>query len=96
MDRVREWISDNLRYILLGLAVILLIVIAFFAVRLIQELAPAMKNRSRQRDRQRVEQSLYRRVAGRIFPLTRNDQNILNLMTEYFTALQNKDMDTLR
>ena len=25
----REWISDNLRYILLGLAVILLIVIAF-------------------------------------------------------------------
>ena len=35
MDNFREWLSDNLRYILLGLAVLLVVVIAFFAIRLI-------------------------------------------------------------
>lgn len=35
MDNFREWLSDNLRYILLGLSVLLVVVIAFFAIRLI-------------------------------------------------------------
>lgn len=35
LDNFREWLSDNLRYILLGLAVLLVVVIAFFAIRLI-------------------------------------------------------------
>jgi len=37
VDDFREWLSDNLRYILLGMAVILVLVIAFFAVRLVTE-----------------------------------------------------------
>ena len=36
MDNFREWLSDNLRYILLGLAVILLLIIAFFAIKLVR------------------------------------------------------------
>ena len=96
MDRVREWISDNLRYILLGLAVILLIVIAFFAVRLIQGIGsgneePQQTERQTESGTESVSES-----SGEDLSLTRNDQNIVNLMTEYFTALQNKDMDTLR
>lgn len=35
LDNFREWLSDNLRYILLGLAVLLVVVIAFFTIHLI-------------------------------------------------------------
>ncbi len=35
LDDFREWLSDNLRYILLGLAVILIVVIGFCVVRLV-------------------------------------------------------------
>lgn len=35
LDDFREWLSDNLRYILLGLAIILIVVIGFCVVRLI-------------------------------------------------------------
>ena len=35
LDNVREWISDNLRYILLGLAIVLIVVIGFCVVRLV-------------------------------------------------------------
>lgn len=35
LDDFREWLSDNLRYILLGLAVILIVVIGFCVVKLI-------------------------------------------------------------
>ena len=35
LDDFREWLSDNLRYILLGLAVVLILVIGFCVVRLI-------------------------------------------------------------
>ena len=37
MDNFREWISDNLRYILLGLAGILVLVIVIFAARWIKD-----------------------------------------------------------
>lgn len=35
LDRFREWLSDNLRYILLGLAVLLIIIIGVCVVRLV-------------------------------------------------------------
>ena len=35
LDNVREWVSDNLRYILLGLAVVLVLIIGFCVFRLI-------------------------------------------------------------
>lgn len=35
LDDFREWLSDNLRYILLGLAILLIFVIAFCVVRLV-------------------------------------------------------------
>ena len=95
MDRIREWISDNLRYILLGLAVILLIVIAFFAVRLIQGIG-SKDEKPQQTERQTEDGTEAAPESTGDLSQTRNDQNILNLLTEYFTALQNKDMDTLR
>lgn len=36
MDNFREWLSDNLRYILLGLAIILVLGVSIFVVRLVR------------------------------------------------------------
>ena len=33
MDDFREWLSDNLRYILLGLAIIAVLLVLFFGIR---------------------------------------------------------------
>ena len=33
MDDFREWVSDNLRYMLLGLAIIIVLVLLFFGIR---------------------------------------------------------------
>ncbi|HIX29087.1 MAG TPA: SH3 domain-containing protein, partial [Candidatus Blautia stercoravium] len=33
LDNFREWLSDNLRYILLGLAILLVLVLLFFGVK---------------------------------------------------------------
>ena len=35
LDNFREWLSDNLRYILLGLVVVLIVVIGFCVVKLV-------------------------------------------------------------
>ena len=35
LDDIREWISDNLRYILLGVAALLIVLMVFFVVRLV-------------------------------------------------------------
>ncbi|MDD3277908.1 MAG: hypothetical protein PHG16_03340 [Lachnospiraceae bacterium] len=34
-DKFREWLSDNLRYILLGVAILIVLVLVFFGVRLL-------------------------------------------------------------
>ena len=33
MDDFREWLSDNLRYIMLGLGIVLVLAILFFGIR---------------------------------------------------------------
>lgn len=38
MDNIREWISDNLRYILLGVALIVVIILAVTGIRAISHL----------------------------------------------------------
>ena len=35
LDNFREWLSDNLRYILLGLAILIVLVILFFGIKAI-------------------------------------------------------------
>ena len=38
MDDFREWLSDNLRYFMLGFGILALIVLIFFGIRLISNL----------------------------------------------------------
>ena len=33
LDNFREWLSDNLRYILLGLAILIVLVLLFFGIK---------------------------------------------------------------
>ena len=35
LDNFREWLSDNLRYILLGLAILIALVVLFFGIKAI-------------------------------------------------------------
>ena len=80
VDDFREWLSDNLRYILLGLAIIIVLVIAFFAVRFVTDRlggdsdikqteavteAPAQQQDLRQRQRRRRQQLQRQRIRFR-------------------------------
>ncbi len=96
MDRIREWISDNLRYILLGLAVILLIVIAFFAVRLIQGIGSDKEEEPPQTEVQTEDTAEDDSKEEGDLSLVRNEAGVYELISSYFTALEDKDMDALR
>ena len=82
MDDFREWLSDNLRYILLGLGVVLILVIAFFAVRLVTGLGSPQKEKETEitteagTDAQQEEQAQDQAEES---DLVRNDPDILNL-----------------
>lgn len=95
LDEFREWLSDNLRYILLGLAAVLILVIAFFAFRLIrgigspkkaEPVTEAMTEGQTEGQAVPVENELVKEAA---------DSQIHQLITKYYTALVAKDYDTL-
>lgn len=97
MDDFREWLSDNLRYILLGLAVILLLIIAFFAIKLVrgigssktgepetQAVTEAATEAAKTDD---TENKLVKETA---------DSELQQLVTQYYTAVAAQDYDTLQ
>lgn len=99
MDDFREWLSDNLRYILLGLGVILILVIAFFAVRLVKGLGSPKKERETEIVTEAGTEAPVDEEAQNEpeeSDLVRNDPDILNLVTKYYTARAEKDFETLK
>lgn len=92
LDDIREWISDYLRYILLVVAGILILVIAFFAVRLVTSLGA-----KQERTKEEVSESEMETVpeSEAKHDLVRNQQDMLDLVTSFYTARLNKDYDTL-
>ena len=94
LDNFREWLSDNLRYILLGLAGILLLVIAFFAVRLVSGLgSPKEKEPETQQSTEGVTEAESEKKEGGA--LVRDQSDVLDLVTRYYTARAGKDYDSL-
>ena len=104
IDDIREWISDNLRYILLGLAVVLVFIIIFCIVRLVsgsgkkkepaQE--PVVKTESTteaQDDSKEEENTVQAGPASE--NLTRNDAAVLTLVKTYYDAAAKKDVASL-
>ncbi|MCD7743982.1 MAG: SH3 domain-containing protein [Lachnospiraceae bacterium] len=94
LDDIREWISDNLRYILLGLAIILLIIIAFFAVRLVSHIGSSgSKNKVQQETEAQTEQNT--EADAVIESLVKDQEDVLAIATSYWTAIGSQDFDTL-
>lgn len=94
LDNFREWLSDNLRYILLGLAAILLIVIAFFAVRLVKGLgSPKEKEPESVQTEADTKEPETQTVQGE--SLQKDVPDVLEWATQYYAAKQGKDYDAL-
>lgn len=99
MDNFREWLSDNLRYILLGIAVCLVVVIVVCVVRLVG----GSSKDSNKTDAQAVEQvteASQNTAAASTAPdasasLKKDDASILELVKKYYTAVAAKDTATL-
>ena len=99
MDNFREWLSDNLRYILLGIAVCLVVVIVVCVVRLVGGSSRASKKTDAQAVEQVTEAS-QNTAASSTAPeasssLKKDDASILELVKKYYTAVAAKDTATL-
>lgn len=94
LDNFKEWISDNLRYILLGLAGILLLVIAFFAIRLVSGLGSPKEKKPEQEavTEGNTEAGTERRVSS---TLVKDQADVLKLIKEYYSARGSKNYDAI-
>ena len=110
MDDFREWLSDNLRYILLGLAIIIVLVIAFFAVRFVTDRlggdsdikqteavteAPASETAAGSETETETETETAAATEA-ANPLQTDNAAIQEAVTQYYTAVAAKDFDTLQ
>ena len=107
LDDIREWISDNLRYILLGLAVVLVFIILFCIVRLVtgskKPKEPAREETVVQQNEDVTEAentstpapAAVQQSAAPTQDLTRNDSALLSLVKQYYEAVAAKDVGTL-
>lgn len=97
MDNFREWLSDNLRYILLGLAIILVIVLAVFAVKFISGMGKSDKTKESESQSQAVILETENQSESETSSaLVQNDPAILETVQKYYTAVGNKDIETLK
>lgn len=105
---IKEWVSDNLRYLLLGLAVLLGAIIIFFVVRLVSgwgekevvdERAGAGTEQSAGKKSDKEEKKKENEKESDIddnVELISNDPDILDVMTRYYEAKAEKDFETIR
>ncbi len=104
LDDFREWLSDNLRYILLGLAIILVLIILFCIVRLVTGGSKSKNENNQTQNTQTVEdaEATTEAEAAENKPavqatseLVRNDSAVLTLVQKYYEAVAAKDIATL-
>lgn len=101
MDGIKEWISDNLRYILLGIAIVLVLVVAVLGVRAITNFAKGDggKQKETQTEATTVNTDVIvetEKQSASTGKLVQNDAKVLTMMTAYYTARTNKDTETLK
>lgn len=104
LDDFREWLSDNLRYILLGLAVILIIVIGFCVVKLVtggssdSDKPAASGTTESEISTEAVTEAPAvqgETAAVGTSALTKDDAAILTLVKKYYNAAAAKDVTVL-
>ena len=108
VDNFREWLSDNLRYILLGLAIILVLGIAIFVVRLIggntggSQKEPINLTETKGTESateggsQAAQSETTAESTAQTEALVENNADILTFVTNYYTAIADKDLDSFR
>ncbi len=95
---IKEWISDNLRYLLLGLAALLVIVIIFLVIRLVtnwgkKEVYDGRTEAETEQAGRKDEKESYGKSN---VSLVSNDKDILDVITRYYEAKADKDYETIR
>ncbi len=98
LDDIREWISDNLRYILLGLGVILVLIIVVGIFRLVGGSGKSDKNASSDKaasttvqTEKVTEGAVQDDAEAPVASLTKDDVKILPRVEEYYDALAAQD-----
>ncbi len=104
VDDFREWLSDNLRYILLGLAVLLVIIIVVCIFRLIGGSSSNNNNKKKNTvvenvdDTASTEQMIPSSTSSAPAAaegLTVNEESLLALMKKYYNAVTSEDVAVL-
>ncbi len=95
LDNIREWISDNLRYILLGLAVIVLIVIIVVVVRVASHSGSSNSGTTVEVETEARTEDESEDLAGVTDSLEKDQPDVLALATSYWDAVIDQDYDTL-
>ncbi len=94
MGGLKEWLSDNLRYILIGLAIVLVGIVIVFAVKLTG--GSGKKTSDSETGSQTIETGTETQAQTETEEaLTENDLTVLETVQKYYTAMGNKDLDTL-
>ena len=104
LDNFREWLSDNLRYVLLGLAVILVIIIGICIFRLVGGSSSSKSGSGKtttasdssagsEKSTEKTPVNISAPDAGE--GLTINDEPLLNLTKKYYNAVSSEDEATL-
>lgn len=105
MDNFREWLSDNLRYFMLGGAILLIVAVLFFGIRACigdkGESADDGQQTAQIDDQGNDPSSSNDGEANDekkedTNPLEKNNADITALVTQYYQALGEKDTDTLK
>ena len=104
MDNFREWLSDNLRYFMLGGAILLIVVVLFFSIR-----ACSGSNKGNSGDGQKTTSTDQGNVPSSptsegesdekkedANPMETADADVTALITSYYQALGEKDIATLK
>ena len=107
MDNFREWLSDNLRYFMLGGAILLIVVVLFFGVRAFMGSGKGDSSKdtvenqtTADNDQGNVPSSPANdgETDGKkdANPMETANEEITSLIKSYYTALGDKDIATLR
>lgn len=104
MDDFREWLSDNLRYFMLGGAILIIVVVLFCGIR-----ACSGSNKGNSGDEQKITSEDQGNVPSSPIsegesdekkedanPMETADADITALITSYYQALGEKDIATLK
>ena len=107
MDDFREWLSDNLRYFMLGGAILLIVVVLFFGIRAFMGSGKGDSSKdtadeqvTADNDQGNVPSSPANdgETDGKkdANPMEKANEEITSLIKSYYTALGDKDITTLR